>query len=240
MELNQILSDILVLDIETVSEYPDYQSMPERLKPLWDKKAHFLRKDEEISNEGIYFDKAGIYAEFGRVICIAVGYFVRSEGNEIQLRVKSIQNDDERIVLDEFKSLLSKFDQKKIQFVAHNGKEFDFPYICRRMLVKGIEIPESLNISGKKPWEIRHIDTMDLWKFGDRKNFSSLELLASLFDIDSSKSDIDGSMVNTYYYKKNKLDVIAEYCKADVVVTSQLFLKLNFLPLIEKENIIIL
>ena len=240
MDINQIISSTLVIDIETVSEYPEYDAMPERLKPLWDRKSQFLKNDDALNTKELYFERAGIYAEFGRIVCIAVGYFVRAEGNTTQLRVKSLHNDDERVVLDEFKELLSKFDEKKIVLVAHNGKEFDFPYICRRMLVKGIEIPECLNISGKKPWEVKHIDTMEMWKFGDWKSYTSLELLATIFDIDSSKSDIDGSQVNTYYYDKQELETIAEYCKADVVVTSQLFLKLNFLPLIENENIIIL
>lgn len=239
MKPNQITNNTLVIDIETISEYPDYEALPDRLKPLWDKKASFIKHEEELTADELYFKKAGIYAEFGKVICIAVGFFNHTD-DRMQLRVKAIYGDDEKSLLEEFKSLLSKFGRNPIKLVAHNGKEFDFPYLCRRMLVHGIELPEVLNISGKKPWEINHVDTMELWKFGDRKNYSSLELLAAIFDIETSKDDIDGSMVNEVYYKEIGLERIAEYCKSDVVVTAQLYLKLNLLPAIEKENIVLL
>jgi predicted PolB exonuclease-like 3'-5' exonuclease len=185
----------------------------------------------------LYFSRGAIYAEFGKVICISVGIFTH-ENNDFGLRVKSFSFDDERKILEAFKNLLeTKFTSKDLVLVAHNGKEFDFPYICRRMLVNDLLIPEALDIRDKKPWEIQHIDTMELWKFGDRKNFTSLDLLAALFGVESSKDDIDGSMVNSVYYEENDLERISKYCQRDVMVTAQVFLKLNGLPKIKEENI---
>ena len=137
-----------------------------------------------------------------------------------------------------FKDLIDKkLDSANLILCAHNGKEFDFPYLCRRYLVNGIEIPVALQISGKKPWEIKHADTLEMWKFGDRKNYTSLDLLAAIFDIESSKKNIDGSMVNMVFYEEDDLDRIIEYCKQDVVVTANLYLKLNLLPDIPSKNV---
>lgn len=231
------VKNVLFLDIETVSCEPDYNALSERMKPLWDKKAVFIKTEEEKSVEDLFFERAGIYAEFGKIVTIAVGYFVRS-GDATSLRVKAFANDDETIVLQEFKDLLENhFDQTKLALCAHNGKEFDFPYISRRMLVNGMPAPSCLQLSGKKPWDILHLDTLEMWKFGDRKNFTSLDLLAALFDIPSSKSDIDGSMVNHAYYVDKELEKIARYCKQDVVVTAQLFLKFQCMPLVAPEDI---
>ena len=231
------LKNILFLDIETVSCVPDYANLNDRFKALWQKKAAFLRSDDEKSFEELFFERAGIYAEFGKIVTIAVGYFVNN-GETTSLRVKAFANDDEKIILQDFKNLLENhFDQNKLALCAHNGKEFDFPYISRRMLVNGLPAPACLQLSGKKPWEILHLDTLELWTFGDRKNFTSLDLLAALFDIPSSKSDIDGSMVNHAYYIDKDLEKIAKYCKQDVVVTAQLFLKFQCMPLVAPEDI---
>jgi hypothetical protein len=155
--------------------------------------------------------------------------------------VKSFSDHDEKKLLQSFKEFLEKkIDQEKVRFCAHNGKEFDYPYLCRRMIVNDISLPKSLNLAGKKPWEVPHLDTMEMWKFGDRKSYTSLDLLTSLFDIKSSKAEMDGSMVNDVYYNsEGGLEKIATYCRGDVVATSQVFLKLNSLPLIEKTDITI-
>lgn len=235
------LSNILFLDIETASGSADYNSMDERLRYHWDRKSGFLKNPEDQDADEMYFDRAGIFAEFGKILTIAVGYLGRSPEGEWGLRVKAFANDDEQVVLQGFKHLIqTKFDSTELKLCAHNGREFDFPYICRRMLILGIPLPDILNVGEKKPWEVPFIDTMDLWKFGDRKNFTSLDLLATLFDIETSKDDIDGGMVNQVYYHEQGLDRIAQYCKKDIVVTAQLFLKLKSLPPIDDHNIIIL
>ena len=196
--------NLLVLDIETVRSYKLYEDMPERLQAQWDRKAGFLRSEDNESPKELFEDRGGIYAEFGKIVSISTGFFTYS-GPELSLRIKGFYDDDEGQLLNDFIELLEKFDASKLILCAHNGKEFDFPYLCRRMLVNNITLPNVLDISGKKPWEINHIDTMELWKFGDRKNFTSLELLAALFDIPTSKDSIDGSMVSTVYYEENDL-----------------------------------
>jgi DNA polymerase elongation subunit (family B) len=231
------LSKILVLDIETVPQYPSYQSMSEKWQKLWDKKAQFLKKNEEDTAETIY-PRAGIYAEFGKIICVSAGIFIRS-GNFWQFKVKSFYGDDEKILLGEFIQMLQKFNTTNDQLLCgHNAKEFDFPYLCRRMLINGLEIPSILNIAGKKPWEVQHIDTMDLWKFGDFKSFTSLELLAATFDIPTPKDDIDGSMVWSVYWKDKGLERIKTYCQKDVLTTAQLLLSFKGEKLIDEGDVI--
>ena len=239
MNQPHIYKNVLVIDIETVSSVEDYQQLPDRIRNLWEYKAGFIKNDEELSAEELYFKRGAIYAEFGKIVCISAGFFNSMEDNTYQFRVTAFADDDEKKLLQDFKALLEKFDQKEIKLVAHNGKEFDYPYLCRRMLVNEVPLPESLQISDKKPWEIKHLDTMNMWKFGDMKSYTSLDLLTAIFGIESSKTEMDGSMVNEVYYKEKDLEKIAEYCTADVIVTAQLYLKLNQAPLIEEEHIVI-
>lgn len=238
IQFENIFKNLLVIDIETASVVEDYSSLDERMQSLWNKKASFMQNPEERSSEDLYFDKGAIFAEFGKVICISVGVFTKNDDDSFGIRIKSFAMESEKETLLAFRKLLeSKFDSKKLRMIAHNGKEFDFPYLCRRMLVNEIDIPEALDVRDKKPWEIQHIDTMELWKFGDRKNFTSLDLLAALFGVESSKDDIDGSQVNEVYYKEQNLERISEYCQRDVMVTAQVFLKLNGFQKINEENI---
>lgn len=236
------MKNILVLDIETISCVEKYSMLDDRLKKQWDKKSSSFKDASIKSSSELFDEKAGIYAEFGKVVVIAVGYFVVNEDDgKIGLRIKAFSGHEENIILNDFKNLLeTKFDQTVLQLCAHNGKEFDFPYMCRRMLLNGIQLPDVLETSGKKPWEVNHIDTMELWKFGDRKSFTSLELLSSLFGISSSKDDIDGSMVNSVYYNEDGLDRIATYCMHDVAVTAQILLKLKNVENFDPENIVYL
>jgi len=237
MEFFKQLKNILFLDIETVSCVPEYAQLDERLKPLWNKKALTLKT--ELPADELFNERAAIYSEFGKIITIATGFFSLDEKEKLSFRVKGLSNDNERTLLIELNDLFSRFNQRKLILCAHNGKEFDFPYICRRMLVNGVPIPEVLQISGKKPWEVRHEDTMELWKFGDRKAYTALELLAALFGIPQSKGDFDGGMVNKVYYEEKNLKKINDYCIKDVIMTAQVYLKLNGWPLVEEENIYI-
>lgn len=225
------LDNVLFLDIETVSAYPDFESLPEKFKPLWEKKANRINyQNEDLTPDQLY-DQAGIYAEFGKIICVSCGYV---SGNTI--RLKSYYGDDEKILLQEFAVLLQRhYNRNDSLLCAHNGKEFDFPYLARRMLVQNIALPDILDLAGKKPWEIKHLDTMELWKFGDYKHYTSLELLAALFDIPTPKDDIDGSQVGRVYWKENDLERIAVYCQKDVLTTIQLFRRYQGLPLIRDE-----
>jgi uncharacterized protein YprB with RNaseH-like and TPR domain len=233
------IKNTLVIDIETVSVALSYKDLDSRLKKQWDRKASLIKNEDNLTPEELFFERAGIFAEFGKVICIAVGLFTKIKSGQLGLRIKAFGSTDEVKVLTQFKDLIdTKLDADNLVLCAHNGKEFDFPYLCRRYLVNEIKIPSALQLSGKKPWEIKHVDTMEMWKFGDRKNYASLDLLASIFGIESSKSNIDGSMVNKVYYQDKDLKQIIEYCKQDVSVTANLFLKLNMMPSIEKGNIV--
>jgi DNA polymerase elongation subunit (family B) len=231
------LRDILFLDIETVASTDNFASLDERLKTQWSRKASFLKREEGVTDEQLFHQRAGIYAEFGKVICIAVGKLYDTESGELGLKTKAYYGHDEKILLAEFKSMLDKLDTN-IRFCAHNGKEFDYPYMSRRMLVNGIALPVPLNLAGRKSWEVNHLDTMELWKFGDYKHYTSLDLLAAIFNIPSSKNGIDGSQVNSVYYKEKDLEKIKDYCVSDVVVLTQLYLRMKGLPLLAEKNIL--
>lgn len=235
--MNQSLRNTLIVDIETVAQQSDYTNVGEGLKKHWEHKAGFIRNEQERTAEELFAERSGIYAEFGKVIVIAFGFF-HQEGDTLTFRVKSLAEDNEKELLTKFKEQLLRFDQQELRLCAHNGKEFDFPYLCRRMLINDIKLPDVLNTGGKKPWEVNHVDTLEMWKFGDRKNYTSLDLLTTIFDIPSNKTDMDGSMVNEVYYNdKDGLKRIEQYCLGDVIATAQLYLRLNSLPLIAKENI---
>ncbi|NLJ82764.1 MAG: 3'-5' exonuclease [Bacteroidales bacterium] len=213
------LESILFLDVETVSAQPSYASLSPRMQALWDKKASYLQKNETDTPESLY-SRAGIYAEFGKIVCISVAYI-----HSNKIRIKSFYGDDEKEILSDFATLLQQhYHKSHHRLCAHNGKEFDFPYLCRRMLVNGISIPFILDVAGKKPWETSFLDTMDLWRFGDYKNYTSLDLLAAIFDIDSPKNDIDGSMVSECYWKNKELERIKKYCEKDVITLIKIYL----------------
>ncbi len=230
------LKDILFLDIETVPAYASYHELPEKLQKLWDKKAGQIKREADDTPETLY-NRAGIYAEFGKIVCISVGFVTYDHGKN-QLRVTSYFGDDEKALLTAFFELLNGYYHKPESLLCgHNAKEFDFPYIARRGLINGLSLPKILHIAGKKPWEVKHIDTMELWKFGDYKSYTSLDLLTTIFNIPTPKDDIDGSMVGSVYWNDNDLLRIVEYCQKDVVALVQLFLRLKGEELIDEENI---
>ena len=233
--LNKIkLENILFLDIETVPEVATFSELSSAKQELFALKTQYQRKDE-ISAEDFY-ERAGIWAEFGKIVCISVGYFV-SVDNERSFRVKSLAG-KEKELLENFKKLLNNhFNGTNHLLCAHNGKEFDFPYIARRMIVNHIELPAKLNLFGKKPWEVAHLDTLELWKFGDYKHYTSLKLLTNILGIPSPKEDIEGSDVARVYYKENDLDKIVKYCERDTVAVAQLLLRFNNLNLLKENEI---
>ena len=224
---------ILFLDIETVGAVATYQQLDLKMQSLWDKKAKNIKKDPEDSPEKCY-EMAGIYAEFGKIVCISVA-FIRDG----LLRIKSFANEDEATLLQEFANLLDAYFHKPYhRLCAHNGKEFDFPYLCRRMLINNIALPSILDVAGKKPWETKFLDTMEMWKFGDYKNFTSLDLLATIFKIPSPKDDIDGSQVHQIYWENNDIQRIAKYCEKDVLTIVQLYLRYNGLDLLPDDKVV--
>ena len=228
------LTKILFLDIETVPEEENFDQLSPYKKELWAQKSAYQRKEDESPEE--FYERAGIWAEFGKIVCISVGYFV-IQNSERNFRIKTFFGDEKQL-LTEFKELLDNhFNLKTHVLCAHNGKEFDFPYIARRMIINNISLPKSLNLFGKKPWEIPHLDTMHLWRFGDYKNYTSLKLLAEVLGIPSPKDDIDGSEVAHVYYIEKNIDRIVTYCEKDVVTIAQVVLRFMNEPLLESEEI---
>jgi len=228
-------SNILFLDIETVPMTSDYNDLPDNFQKLWDRKAKSLTDKEDCTPDRL-FERAGIYAEFGKIICISCGFI---NGNT--LKIKSFYSDEEKLLLKEFTEMLDKhYSSNRSILCGHNAKEFDYPYISRRILINGLQLPSILDISGKKPWEVGHLDTMQLWKFGDYKSYTSLALLTALFNIPTPKDDIEGSDVARVYWKDHNLQRIVKYCQKDVLAVVQLFLKFQGRPLMKDENIIII
>ncbi len=237
MNLKIDLKNILFLDIETVPEVEFFADLSTEKQVLFTQKTQYQRKKDEITTEDFY-ERAGIWAEFGKIICISVGFFV-DHNNKQQLRIKSFYSDDEHAVLTNFKELLTThFNKKQHLLCAHNGKEFDFPYIARRMIINKIALPEKLNLFGKKPWEVAHLDTLELWKFGDYKHYTSLKLLTSILGIPSPKDDIDGSEVASVYYKEKDLLRIVNYCEKDTIAVAQLLLRFNNNSILQKSDIV--
>ncbi|NVO09681.1 MAG: ribonuclease H-like domain-containing protein [Bacteroidales bacterium] len=227
--------DVLFLDIETVPQYSTYDEMPESIRHFWNKKANNLVKENETPDS--IFSRSGIYAEFGKIICISAGFIVQRNGTK-HFRVKSFYGDNEKEILIGFAAMLTRFGAKpKSNLCAHNGKEFDFPYISRRMLLNKVELPDLLNVAGKKPWEVKFLDTMELWKFGDYKSYTSLDLLANIFEIPSPKDDIDGSQVAEVFYVQKDIERIVRYCEKDALAVAQLFLRYKNETIIDTENI---
>ena len=233
-----ILDKILFLDIETVSAKKNMEELPEVMQHLWESKAEQRYANSEKSPSELY-RHAAIYAEFGKIVCISCGFF-QGKGKDQKFRIKSFAGDNEKQLLQEFANMLSDyFNGKDHRLCAHNGKEFDYPYLSRRMLINGIKLPSILNTAGKKPWEVNHLDSLDLWKFGDYKNYTSLKLLTSIFDIPTPKDDIDGSMIYDVYYEEDNLERIVTYCQKDVVAVARLYLKFKGEDIFEDDKIII-
>lgn len=229
------LEHILFLDIETVPQFADYDSLDNPTKLLWAAKTKYQRKENFTPKE--FYDRAGIWAEFGKIICISVGYFKQKE-DPINFRVTSFYG-EEGDILKDFKALLeTHFNKSNHLLCAHNGKEFDFPYIARRMVILGIVLPEKLNLFGKKPWEVPHLDTLELWKFGDYKTFTSLSLMAHVLGIQSPKDDISGEQVRDVFYKEKDIDRIVAYCEKDTVTVAQIILKLRNQDLLNASEVL--
>ena len=231
--------DILFIDIETVPQKADFTELPEHFQKLWDKKSVYFRDENQAASD--VYERAGIYAEFGRIICISAGVIIQKNGERFY-RVKSFHDTDEKKLLLAFNDMLEKFTSnpgKKL--CAHNGIEFDYPYIARRTLINGLRLPRILDISGAKPWEIkdRLLDTLQMWKFGDYKNYTSLDLLCAVFDIPTPKDDIDGSQVAQTYYQEGDLDRIIRYCEKDTLALANLILRYKGEAIISADNLLV-
>ena len=238
------IQNVLFIDIETVSGESAFDMLTDRFQKLWKKKATTITKNrppEEIEGEvlaQIYEERAAIYAEFGKIVCISIGYLHSSTQ---EFRVKSFAGHEEKVLLEDFADLLNKYynDASVYMMCGHNIREFDVPYLCRRMVINGVALPDFINLTGKKPWETQHlVDTMHLWRFGDFKNFTSLDLIAGVLGVETPKDDIDGSMVGQVFWKENDLKRIAVYCEKDVVTVAQVLLRMKGDPLIAEHKVV--
>ncbi len=234
------LADLFLLDIETVPQFPSFDLLPDDWKQLWMEKQAKTMPENITPDEG-YLQRAGILAEFGKIVCISTGYFFENSNKQWCLKIKSIFGHDEKQLLESFVQINNKIHQhnKHFQYTGHNIKEFDIPYICRRLLINGLPLPDYLQIQGAKPWEVKMQDTLQYWKFGDYKNYISLNLLAGVLGVPTSKTDMDGSMVKEVYYEHNNLPKIVNYCQRDVVVVANVMLRFKNLPLVEERNVFI-
>ena len=235
-----MLNNLLVLDIETVPQCEDYDLLPPSWQILWEDKISKTVPENTLPQES-YRQRAGILAEFGKIVCISTAFFYDDSNRKISLKVKSIYGDDEKQLLTSFITLCDKVYARTphFQFAGHNIKEFDIPYICRRMIVNNLPLPEYLSLHERKPWEVKMFDTLNFWKFGDHKNYISLHLLANVLGIPTSKTDMDGSMVQDVYYKEKNTRRIADYCEKDVIVTANVILRFIHLPVLDDVSVTI-
>lgn len=226
----EYIKEILFVDIETVPMLADFSLLPEGMQHEWTKKSKLLKfPPDTVPDPAVAFnERAGIYSEFAKVVCISFGSLHYTDG-QWKMRLKSLVNNDERALLTEFCEVISKFSKhyRDFRFCGHNIKEFDIPFLCRRMIINGMSLPLCMQVAGKKPWEVTHIDTMDLWRFGDYKNYTPLSLLAEVLGIPSPKNDIDGSMVASVYWNDNDLHRIGVYCAGDVLTSAKVYLRLS-------------
>lgn len=228
------LENILFLDIETVPEQTDFSQLDDEMQALYEAKTAYQRKENQTAEE--FYERAGIWAEFGKIVCISVGFFTYKDGNR-QFRTTSFWGDEDKLLQDFANLLNTHFNQPYHMLCGHNAKEFDYPYIARRMLINEVKIPDKLNLAGKKPWEVPHLDTMEMWKFGDYKHYTSLKLLTKILGIPSPKDDIDGSEVAKVYYQEKNIDRIIAYCEKDVVAVAQVLLKFKGEIILEQNEL---
>lgn len=232
------LENVLFLDIETVPQAANYDDLDESSQSLWDLKAQFMMRNDPEKTPADFYERAGIFAEFGKIVCISVGFIPVGDGPR-KFRVKSFAGHEEKELLEGFANMLNThYNHDRYYLCGHNGKEFDFPFMARRMLINGLKLPLLLDTAGRKPWEVKHLDTMELWKFGDYKSFTSIKLLTHCFGIPTPKDDIDGSQVASVYYGEGDVERIAVYCQKDTLTVAQLYLRYLGEPLINPEDVI--
>jgi len=233
-----MLENLILIDIETVPQSPQFDLLDQTWKQLWEEKTQRSLPDFTSAAE-FYPQRAGVMAEFAKIVCISMGYF-HKQGNQLQLRIKSFYGDDEKSVLQNFITTVNQIDTKNSKwcFAGHNIKEFDIPFICRRLLINNLPLPAYLDFQNMKPWDTNIVDTFQYWRFGDYKNYTSLKLLAAALGVPSPKDDIDGSMVAEVYWKEKNIERIATYCQKDVLTTANIILRFKNLPLLKEEEVV--
>jgi len=238
MATDVLSSNILFVDIETVTAEKNYDQLSPVIQRAWNRKAEFFRESDTKTPAQLFGERAALYAEFGQIISVAIGYFHALDEKRNELRIKCITDPEEAVVLHEFDETVQRFDQDRLRLCAHNGRDFDYPYLCRRMLIHGIKLPKSLQLMNKKAWEVPHLDTMEMWKFGEYKKFVPLDLLAALFsvEVDSGKL-LDASDIQQLYYQEENLDKLVQSGYQNIRLLAQVYLAMLSQPLLPDELI---
>ena len=223
-------SGILFIDIETVPITESFADLNENMQSHWEKKSKQVKPGIEGNTDpaSLFAERAGVFSEFAKVVCIGIGNLFEVNG-KMHMRLKALVNDDEKLLLNNFINITGKFSNhyKDLRFCGHNIKEFDLPFLSRRMVINRMQLPNYMQFAGKKPWEVPHLDTLDLWKFGDFKHFTTLSLLAEILGIPSPKSDLDGSKVAGVYWEEHDLERIGRYCLQDVITSAKVYMSLT-------------
>ncbi|MDB5231987.1 MAG: 3-5 exonuclease [Chitinophagaceae bacterium] len=235
---DQSIYRLLLLDIETVPIVPRLNDLPDVTRSLWSARIS-KTMPENTDPADAWRSRAGIMAEFAKIICISTGYFYKDDSGNTCLRLKNLLSDDEPLLLQQFCELVTKYQavNHSFLFAGHNIKEFDIPFLCRRMMINFMQLPACMQINGAKPWEVNMLDTLQWWKFGDYKNYISLNLLAHVLGVPSPKTDMDGSMVQDVYYVDKDLERISAYCQKDVEALANVILRFANMPILKDENI---
>ncbi|MFD1142742.1 ribonuclease H-like domain-containing protein [Larkinella insperata] len=231
------LKNLLFIDIKTVAGAPSYNDLDERIQQQWGQKTSYFQNDENWSAAKWYDTRASYYAEYGKIVCIGIGGLYWDDDNNVFLKVKTLANDDEEALLGEFINIIEKYPSNELILCAHNGKEFDYPYLCRRMLVHGHQLPAALRLSGRKPWDIPHQDVLEMWRFGDSRHFVPLDLLAAVLNLPTQPLELTGDQTSLVYYQKMGLSKVREYARASIVTLVQVYLRLLGAPLVEEQRI---
>ncbi len=237
------LKQMVFIDIETIrgkKTYNDVITENPALDDYWQTKHTQIREKEPLSyghiedSAEMYEKMAALYPEWGQIVCISIGQIKFDEdGNPIKFTTKSFSGLYEKILLEEFNETASKIMSKypRMQWVGHNIKGFDMPYIIKRSLINGVRVPNVFHLQKQKPWESQLIDTNDVWKFNGW-NGARLGLLTEILNIPSPKQDMDGKMVSDVFWEDGDLNRISEYCEMDINATANVMLRISGMDII--------
>lgn len=224
------LNNLLYFDVETAGKYESYEDLAlqnPRLAKLWEKRAKYFRANtlgmEEMGDSEIYSQKSGLEPEFGRVVCVSFGVW---DGENH--RLTSFYGDNEQEILEKTAKIFSNAVSKGMKICGHNIKMFDVPFLGKKMIFSGIDVPQNLLLWDKKPWEVPILDTAEFFSFGSWSHkFLGLDLLACSLGIESPKEDIDGSQVHNTFWGEKNYERIMEYCEKDVLTVMDVLKKVS-------------
>lgn len=224
------MGKLLFFDIETVG-ISNYLSGLRGINPglhkYWSKIADYSRRTikglEDKSDEDLFIERAALVPEYNKIVAVSMG-FKMPDGS---IKMMSKYGDDEKEILLGVKDVFDKCDKSGFELCGHNIKHFDIPTLGKKYLIHEIPVPTLLPRYDTKPWNMKAVDTKDIWNFGNNRGFSSLELVCIAMGIESPKDDIGGSEVHKTYWAGDGLERIKDYCEKDVKVLIHLMDKFN-------------